>query len=93
MEPIIRAMPGALVALLRGSPLSPGKVDFAWKAAVGPALQRTTAVRLEGQVLLVDATSAQWGREVTRAAHTILPRLQTLLGVDVVTAITVRPPR
>ena len=52
--PIDRGMPGALVELLRGSPLSDGKVTFAWKAAVGPAIERVTHVKLEQRVLLVE---------------------------------------
>jgi hypothetical protein len=67
MDPIASAVPGAITALLRGLPLSPGKVEFAWAAAVGPALPRVTTVRLEGQVLIVDAASQQWAREVARS--------------------------
>jgi len=90
MKPISQAVPGALAELLRGAPLSPGKVDFAWKAAVGPALQRTTAVKLEGTQLLVDATTAQWAREIGRSSRVILSRLQLLLGEHAVTTIVVR---
>ena len=86
-------MPGALVELLRGTPLSPGKVGFAWRAAVGPAVERVTSVQLSGRVLVVEASSPQWAREVTRSADVILTRLQTLLGKDTVTSITVRSPR
>ena len=85
-------MPGALVELLRGTPLSPGKVRFAWRAAVGPAVERVTSVQLAGRVLVVEAKSPQWAREVTRSADVILTRLQTLLGKDTVTSITVRTP-
>ncbi len=92
MQPIGNALPGALAELLRSAPLSPGKVGFAWKAAVGVSMQRVTAVRLEGDVLLVDAQSAQWAREVTRSAHIILPRLQLLLGDATIKEIRVRPP-
>ena len=90
MRPIHHAVPGALVALLREIPLSPGKVGFAWRAAVGPALDRATSVKRDGRVLLVDVAGPQWAREVTRAAEVILTRLQTLLGKDTVTSITVR---
>jgi hypothetical protein len=92
MESIGRAIPGALTELLRDAPLSPGKVTFAWRAAVGPALQRATAVRLEGTGLLVEAASAEWAREVGRAATVILPRLQLLLGSQSITRIDVRGP-
>jgi hypothetical protein len=44
MLPLSSGLPGALVELLRGSPNSDGKVTFAWKAAVGPAIERVTNV-------------------------------------------------
>ena len=90
VKPISQAVPGALVELLRAMPLSDGKVEFAWKAAVGPALQRATYVKLEGTQLIVDAASPQWGREVRRSSRVILSRLQTWLGSQSVTGITVR---
>ncbi len=90
MEPLKHALDGALAMLLRDAPLSPGKVDFAWKTTVGPRVGRVAAVRLEGGVLLVDAADARWAREIARSAHLILPRLQALLGTDAVTEIAVR---
>ena len=90
MNPIGAAVPGALAALLRDAPLSAGKVTFAWSAAVGPALQRETSVRLEGGVLLVDAARPEWAREVSRSTYIILRRLQQLLGEQTVTQIVVR---
>ena len=64
MRPIHHAVPGALVELLRATPLSPGKVDFAWRTAVGPAVERVTSVRLAGRVLVVETSGPQWAREV-----------------------------
>src|SRR5687768_11013969 len=90
MESIGRALPAVLSELLRNAPLSPGKVEFAWKAAVGSALQRATCVRLEDGVILVEATTRQWGREVMRSSPIILRRLQLLLGAEVVRAIRLR---
>ena len=90
MNPIGAVVPGAIVALLRDAPLSAGKVTFAWNAAVGPAVQRATSVHLENGVLLVDAASPQWAREVMRSTPIILRRLQPLLGEDTVVSITVR---
>ena len=89
MHPLTHALPGALVELLRGSPTSDGKVTFAWKAAVGPAIERVTHVKLERGVMLVEAASAQWSREVMRASPVILRRLQSLLGADTVERIEV----
>ncbi len=85
-------MPGALVDILRDTPLSEGKVSFAWRAAVGTAFDKVTAVRLEGRVLVVEAETKAWAREVRRSAAIVLGRLQTLLGKDAVTSISVREP-
>ena len=90
MRPLSSALPGALAELLRGTPLSPGKVSFAWRAAVGPALERETSVRLEGATLIVDAATRQWAAEVRRASSTILRRMETLLGPDAIKELTVR---
>jgi predicted nucleic acid-binding Zn ribbon protein len=90
MRPLHDGMPGALIELLRGSPLSDGKVTFAWKAAVGPAIERVTHVKLERRVLLVETPSAQWSKEVMRSSPVILKRLQSLLGTDTVERIEVR---
>jgi hypothetical protein len=76
--------------LLRTVPLSDGKVGFAWRAAVGPALQRVTAVKLERGVLIVETTSAQWALEIQRSSGVILARLRTLLGDDVVGRLETR---
>jgi Dna[CI] antecedent DciA-like protein len=90
MRPLQHALPGALAEILRAAPLSDGKVTFAWHAAVGPALERVTAVKLEGRVLLVDTAGALWSREIARSSTVILKRLQTLLGSGVVDTIEVR---
>ena len=90
MRPLNSALPGALAELLRDTPLSAGKVSFAWRAAVGPGLERETAVRLEGTTLFVDAASKQWAKEVRRSSSIILNRLQTLLGDSTVVSISVR---
>ena len=90
MLPLTSAVPGALAELLRGTPLSTGKVEFAWKASVDTALHRVTAVRLEQRVLLVDAQSAQWALEVRRSSKIILRRMQSLLGDNVITEMVVR---
>jgi predicted nucleic acid-binding Zn ribbon protein len=66
------------------------KVDFAWRSAVGPAMQRVTTVRLTDQgVLHVTAADSHWAREVKRSAKLILTRLETLLGPGTVKRIQV----
>jgi hypothetical protein len=90
LQHVQHAVPGALVELLRETPLSDGKVSFAWKTAVGPALARATAVKLDAGVLYVDASSAQWSREVQRSSRTIMGRLSPLLGAGTVQRFEVR---
>jgi hypothetical protein len=90
MHPLTAALPAALAQILRDSPLSQAKVAFAWNAAVGPALERVTAVRLEGSVLLVDAATSAWTREIERSAPMILQRLNGLLGEQTIARIQVR---
>lgn len=86
-------MPAALRDLLRDAPLSPGKVAFAWRAAVGSSLERATSVRLEEGTLIVEAASAQWARELSRSSDLILARMQALVGADTVTRLQIRTPR
>lgn len=89
MEPFNRTLPAVLSSLVRTAPLSPGKVAFVWRAIVGLTMARATSVLLEGDVLLVDASSA-WVPAVISATPLILGRLQELLGPDVVRRIQVR---
>jgi len=90
MEPLNRVLPAALAVLLREAPLSPGKVQFAWKAAVGPAVARVTDARLlENGVLEVTVVDPAWRREVRRLAPLIRERLMPLLGTDTVTGVTI----
>jgi predicted nucleic acid-binding Zn ribbon protein len=90
VRPLSHALPGALRLLLHDLPLSNGKVEFAWTAAVGPAVARATAVKLEHGVLIVETTSPQWTLEIRRSSPVILKRLQSLLGDDAINSITVR---
>jgi predicted nucleic acid-binding Zn ribbon protein len=90
MRPLTHALPGAIAELLRDVPVSNGKVDFAWRVAVGTSVERVTSVRLDGCILLVVAEDQHWAREITRSSGVILARLQTLLGRDTVNRIVVR---
>jgi hypothetical protein len=90
MKPVSQLVPGAIATLLRQGPLSPAKIDFAWKTAVGPAMARVTAVKLDGSVLWVEAETNAWAREVTRSSGVIASRLDRLLGKDVIRRIVVR---
>jgi len=90
MRAISHIVPAALRELLRTAPLSDGKVTFAWKAAVGPALERATAVKLEAGTLIVETSGPQWTREVKRSSGVILTRIKTLLGDSTVQRIEIR---
>jgi len=90
VRPLQQAIPGALTEILRAAPLSDGKVGFVWRAAVGPALERVTAVKLVQRVLIVETASPQWSQEIMRSSPLILRRLQNLLGAGVVETIEVR---
>ncbi len=81
---------GVLAQVVRRQPASPGRTQFAWQLAVGPALARATSVELEGTTLAVRSTDPRWLKEIDRAKTTILPKLQQLLGEDQVTKIRTR---
>ena len=90
MRPLTHALSGAIAELLRDVPVSNGKVDFAWRIAVGTSLGRVTSVQLDGDTLLVVAEDQHWAREITRSSGVILARLRTLLGQDTVNRMDVR---
>jgi hypothetical protein len=83
-------LPGALAAILRNAPLTPEKVAFAWRAAVGPAVDKATSIELRNGLLVVHAKDGSWRREVERSTPLIRSRLQALLGDGVVRYIDVR---
>ena len=87
--PVHDVMPGALAAVLRKAPLTPEKIAFAWRTAVGPAVDRVTSIELKGRVLHVRAKDASWQREVERSAGLIRTRLAVLLGDGIVRGLDV----
>jgi predicted nucleic acid-binding Zn ribbon protein len=80
VERVQDLLSGVLPRLLRQAPLTPEKVQFAWRSAVGPQIARATRVELRGGRLVVSADDERWAREVERAAHLILPKLRAILG-------------
>ncbi len=89
MIPVQEFMPGALASLLRKAPLCPEKVAFAWRTAVGAAIDGATSVHLVDGVLCVRAAGRPWKREIERSATVIRGRLAGVLGPDVVRRISV----
>jgi hypothetical protein len=82
-------LPDALAAILQKAPLCDEKVAFAWRTAVGPALDKVTAAELRDRVLYVQVRDAAWQREVEHSAGLIRARLDALLGAGVVRYIEV----
>ena len=90
MQPLQQLLPDLLADLLRKAPLSPEKVAFAWRAAVGPAIARVSAVRLSDEgVVEVQCGDDHWRREIRRSAQVIKGRLVALLGAEVVKQVKV----
>lgn len=85
MVPAHTAIPRVLAEVLRKAPLCPEKVEFAWRAAVGPAVARVTTVSLDREgVLHVSSSEAHWATAVRRSSKLIMARLEGLLGSGVV---------
>jgi hypothetical protein len=94
--PVQQFMSRALAEVIRKAPLTPEKVAFAWRTAVGPAVDHATSIDLRDRVLYVRVTEAAWQREVERSATLIRLRLDALLGSDTIRYIEViaaPPPR
>ena len=91
MEAIHTVVPRALTVLFRNAPMSQGKLEVAWRAAVGDALCRVSTVRLQpdGSVE-VHPADQRWHKELKRSSPIILGRLNALLGADTVKRITVK---
>jgi hypothetical protein len=89
MIPVHQLMPSAIAEVLRKAPMSPDKVAFAWRASVGPAINKVTTVELRGRVLLVRTKDPSWQREVERSLGIVRSRLEALLGHGVVGDIRV----
>jgi hypothetical protein len=87
--PLQKVMPAALAAVLRQAPLTPEKIAFAWRTAVGPAVDRASVVDLRGATLVVVVAHEEWRREIARSASLIRSRLDSVLGRGVVAAIDV----
>ena len=77
-------MPGALAEVLRRAPLTPEKVAFAWRTAVGAAVDRATGVELRGSTLVVAVKSDEWRHEIGRSLGLIRAYdiAQVLTGIN-----------
>jgi hypothetical protein len=91
MDPITTVVPRALTELFRVGPLSQGKLELAWRVAVGDALSRISSARLQADgVVEVHAADQRWHAELKRSSSMILARLNRLLGSEAVTRLVVK---
>jgi hypothetical protein len=91
MDPIQTLVPRALTELFRTGPLSQGKLDVAWRVAVGDALSRVSSVRLQADgIVEVAAADQRWHKELKRSSPMILTRLNGLLGAHAVSRLVVK---
>lgn len=91
MEPIQPLFASAVARLVRPAPLTPEKVVFAWRMAVGAAIARVTRVRLTAEHTLdVEFEDERWSAELERSSATVLQRVQDLLGAEHVQRLSLR---
>lgn len=82
-------MPGVVAEVVRKAPLTDEKVSFAWRLAVGPAVDKATTVRLGSDgTLHVKAESPAWNDAVRKSVGLIRSRLAHYLGDETVKRIS-----
>lgn len=90
MEALQSLLPGTVRRLLRQGPLSQEKLEFAWRLAVGGAIDRVTSVRVSGEAgVEVIVADAGWRKEIRRSQGEILGKLRALLGTEAVRELRV----
>lgn len=91
VQPLNDLASPAIARLLADAPVTPGKVRFAWRLAVGPAIDRiSTASFSEDRRLAVSVPDESWRREIRRALPVIHERLAALLGPGVIETIVIK---
>lgn len=91
MNSLHSVVPGALTELFKQGPMSQGKLEVAWRIAVGDAITRVTKVRLQPEgIVEVQPADQRWNAELKRSSSLILTRLIGLLGPGSVTRIVVK---
>ena len=89
MIPVHQVLPDVVAAVVRKAPLTPEKVAFAWRLAVGTSVDNATQVTLQDGTLHVLAKETAWRREIERSLGVIRTRLTLVLGPDIVRRIKV----
>ena len=91
MDAIQTVVPRALAELFRQGPMSQGKLEVAWRVAVGDALCRVSSVRLQPDATVdVHPVDQRWQKELKRSSSMILARLNTLLGAGAIARLVVK---
>ena len=81
-------MPSVLADVIRKAPLTDEKVAFAWRLAVGPAVDNATTVRLGANgTLYVKADEQAWNDAIGKSLGMIRSRLAHFLGETAVKRI------
>lgn len=81
-------MPAVIAEVIRKAPLCDEKVAFAWRLAVGPAVDKATKVRLgDDGTLYVSGESQAWLDSVRASVGLIRSRLAHYLGDNAVKRI------
>lgn len=84
-----QVLPGVVAEVIRKAPLSDEKVAFAWRLAVGAAVDKSTRVRLgDDGTLYVTAESKAWIDSVRASIGMIRSRLAHFLGEDAIQRIS-----
>jgi Dna[CI] antecedent DciA-like protein len=84
-----QVLPGVVAEIIRKAPLTDEKVAFAWRLAVGPAINKATTVRLGSDgTLYLTAESKAWVDSVRDSVGIIRSRLAHFLGDDAVKRIS-----
>ena len=82
-------MPAVVGEVVRKAPLTDEKVAFAWRLAVGPAIDKATTVRLAGDgTLYVTAESKAWVDSIRASIGLIRSRLAHYLGDDTIKRVS-----
>jgi hypothetical protein len=88
MIPAQSVIHGVVAEMLKHAPLTPEKVSFAWRTAVGPSIGRVSSARLgDAGVLYVTVVEPHWGPAIMKSSGLILHRLSSLLGPGIVTRL------
>jgi Dna[CI] antecedent DciA-like protein len=91
MDSLQTVLPRALIELFRQGPMSQGKLEAAWRVAVGDAISRVSTVHLQPDGSIeVRVSDQRWHRELKRSSGIMLGKLNALLGAQGVRQLHVK---